>query len=104
MATPHEVSAFRQEYDLGTDKIIGCVGRLHRGKRIQIAIEALAEVRKQVGNARLLIIGGHDLPDLDFAVSFSPRAAIPQPWDRYTERRESMAAVHNLIEHGVWNC
>lgn len=59
-ATPYEAAAFRQEFRLGDDKIIGCVGRLHRGKRIATAIEALAGVRKQVGNARLLIIGGDD--------------------------------------------
>jgi glycosyltransferase involved in cell wall biosynthesis len=62
-AAPHEATAFRQEFHLGDDKIIGCVGRLHRGKRIETAIEALAEVRKQVGNARLLIIGGDGSPD-----------------------------------------
>ena len=58
-----EVAAFRQEFRLGNDKIIGCIGRLHRGKRIETVIEALAEVRKQVGNARLLIIGGDGSPD-----------------------------------------
>ena len=62
-ATPEEAAAFRQELRLGNDKIIGCIGRLHRGKRIETAIEALAEVRKQVGNARLLIIGGAGSPD-----------------------------------------
>lgn len=62
-ATPQEVVAFRQEFRLGSDKIIGCIGRLHRGKRIETAIEALAEVRKEVGNARLLIIGGAGSPD-----------------------------------------
>jgi phosphatidylinositol alpha-1,6-mannosyltransferase len=62
-ATPEAAAAFRQEFHLGDDKIIGCVGRLHRGKRIETAIEALAEVRKQVGNGRLLIIGADGSPD-----------------------------------------
>jgi glycosyltransferase involved in cell wall biosynthesis len=57
-ATPSEVAAFRQEFGLGDNKVIGCIGRLHRGKRIEVAIKALAEVRKQVSSARLLIIGG----------------------------------------------
>ena len=59
-AMPQASAAFRQEFRLGDDKIIGCIGRLHPGKRIEIAIEALAKVRKQVSNARLLIIGGGD--------------------------------------------
>jgi phosphatidylinositol alpha-1,6-mannosyltransferase len=33
---------------------------LHRGKRIEVAIRALPEVRKQLGDARLLVIGEHD--------------------------------------------
>ena len=57
-ASSREILEFRQEFHLGSEKIIGCVGRLHRGKRIETAIAALAEVRKRVGNARLLIIGG----------------------------------------------
>lgn len=50
---------------------------------------------------RALRIFRREVPDLDFAVSFSPRAAVPQPWDRYAERRERLAALHNLIVHGV---
>lgn len=52
---------------------------------------------------RALAIFRREMPDLEFAVSFSPRAAAPQPWDRYAERRERMAAVHNLLVHGVWS-
>jgi len=59
-AKPEEITAFRREFNLGNDKLIGCIGRLHRGKRVEIAIEALAEVRKQVDNVRLLIVGSHD--------------------------------------------
>ncbi len=55
---PEANVAFRQAWSLGDDRIIGYVGRLHRGKRIETAIEALASVRKQIGNARLLIVGG----------------------------------------------
>lgn len=60
VASPEEIAAFRKQFHLGDDKIIGYVGRLHRGKRIETAIEALAKVRTQAGNARLLIIGGGD--------------------------------------------
>jgi glycosyltransferase involved in cell wall biosynthesis len=59
-ASKAEAAAVRQEFGLGSDKVIGCVGRLHRGKRIETAIRALAAVRKQVGQARLLVIGGDD--------------------------------------------
>ena len=52
---------------------------------------------------RALTIFRREMPDLDFAVSFSPRAAIPQPWDRYAERRERLAALHNLLVYGVWS-
>ena len=62
-ATAQEAAAFRREFRLGEDKIIGCVGRLHRSKRIETAIKALAEVRKKLMNARLLIIGGAGSPD-----------------------------------------
>lgn len=62
-ATSSEVAAFRQEFRLGDDKVIGCIGRLHRGKRIETAIRALAEVRERVSNARLLVIGGAGSPD-----------------------------------------
>jgi len=62
-ATPQATAAFRREFRLGDDKTIGYIGRLHRGKRIETAIEALAEVRKKVSNARLLIIGGAGSPD-----------------------------------------
>jgi glycosyltransferase involved in cell wall biosynthesis len=63
VAAPQETAAFRQKFGLGDDKIVGCVGRLDRGKRIEIAVKALAEARKQVGNARLMVIGGDGSPD-----------------------------------------
>jgi glycosyltransferase involved in cell wall biosynthesis len=59
-ATSAEVAAFRRQWNLGEAQLIGCVGRLHRGKRIEVAIRALAEVRKQLGDVRLLVIGEHD--------------------------------------------
>jgi len=55
-----EIAAFRQQWNLGEARLIGCVGRMHRGKRIEVAIRALAGVRKQLGDVRLLVIGGHD--------------------------------------------
>lgn len=55
-----EVAAFRRAWDLGEDKLIGCVGRLHRGKRVEVAIRALAKVREQLADVRLMIIGEHN--------------------------------------------
>lgn len=40
--------------------IIGCVGRLHRGKRFETAIESVALIRNSGKNAQLWIIGGDD--------------------------------------------
>jgi glycosyltransferase involved in cell wall biosynthesis len=59
-ATTAEVSAFRRRWNLGETQLVGCVGRLHRGKRIEVAIRALAEVRKQLADVHLMIIGEHD--------------------------------------------
>lgn len=57
-ATPQEAAAFRREFNPGGGPLIGFVGRLHRGKRVETAIQALAEVRKQAGSARLVVMGG----------------------------------------------
>jgi glycosyltransferase involved in cell wall biosynthesis len=59
-APAHEVTAFRQQLGLGENRVIGCVGRLHPGKRIEVAIRALGDVRKRLGDVRLLVIGEHD--------------------------------------------
>ena len=42
-------------------------------------------------------------PDRAFCVSFEPRSDLPRAWDHIAERRERMAAVHNLFVHGVWS-
>ena len=42
-------------------------------------------------------------PDRDFVVSFPPRPEPPGKWDRHADRRERLAAVHNLLMHGVWS-
>lgn len=42
---------------------IGCVGRIHRGKRIETAIEAVAVLRARGTNVRLEVIGAHDGSD-----------------------------------------
>jgi glycosyltransferase involved in cell wall biosynthesis len=54
-----ETAAFQHRYSLGDSEIVGYVGRMHRGKRIETAVEALAIVRQQVPNTRLLIVGGY---------------------------------------------
>lgn len=59
-ATPAEVAAFRSRYALGKAKVIGCFGRLHPGKRIDIAMRALAELRRSLGDVQLLVVGGHN--------------------------------------------
>ncbi len=42
-------------------------------------------------------------PDREFVVSFPPRPEPPSKWDRHAERRERLAAVRNLVMHGVWS-
>ena len=58
-----EIAAFREKFGLGGDPLIGYVGRMHRGKRIETALEALARIRKKISNARLVIVGGYDGSD-----------------------------------------
>lgn len=55
-----EIAGFRQRFNLGEAPLVAYVGRMHRGKRIETAIEALVRVRKQISNARLVIVGGYD--------------------------------------------
>lgn len=59
-ATVEEVAMFRRQLELGETRLIGCVGRLHRGKRIEVAIRALSVVRERLDDVRLLVIGEHD--------------------------------------------
>lgn len=59
-ASSAEREIFRSKFGLSGNKVIGYVGRLHRGKCVETAIEALAEARKQMPDARLLIIGSDD--------------------------------------------
>lgn len=60
LAAPEDVADFRQELGLGNSRLVGCVGRMHRGKRIEVAIEAFALLRKAMGDVRLVIIGSDD--------------------------------------------
>lgn len=55
-----ESAAFRREFALGSNRIIGYVGRIHPSKRIETAVEALARVRRDIPDAHLLIVGGID--------------------------------------------
>lgn len=52
--------AILKEFCQDGESIIGCIGRMHRGKKFETAIEALAIIRSAGKNARLLIIGGDD--------------------------------------------
>ena len=60
LATQEEVDDFRRELGLGNARLVGCVGRLHLGKRIEVAIEAFAQIHKNTANVYLLIIGDSD--------------------------------------------
>ncbi len=42
-------------------------------------------------------------PGREFTVSFSPKPEPLSKWDRVSLRRERMAALRNLIVHGVWS-
>ncbi len=42
-------------------------------------------------------------PGREFVVCFPPRPEPPGKWDRHAERRERLAALHNLLRHGVWS-
>jgi glycosyltransferase involved in cell wall biosynthesis len=57
---PGEIAGFRRRFGLGVAPIIAYVGRMHRGKRIETALEALARVRGKISNAQLVIVGGYD--------------------------------------------
>jgi glycosyltransferase involved in cell wall biosynthesis len=55
-----EIAKCREELHLGDDRVIGLVGRLHRGKRVEVAIQAFADVQKAHEHVRLLVVGDHD--------------------------------------------
>jgi len=59
-ATPEAVAAFRREIGVGGERLIGCVGRLHRGKRLEVALRAFARLRPTFPQLRLVFIGGDD--------------------------------------------
>ena len=40
-------------------------------------------------------------PGREFTVSFAPKPEPLSKWDRYAQRRERMAVIHNLLVHGV---
>jgi len=58
-----EVREFRQRLSLTDEKVIGYMGRMHVGKRIETAIEALGIIRNSAFNAKLLIIGDDGSPE-----------------------------------------
>jgi glycosyltransferase involved in cell wall biosynthesis len=55
-----EVEKFKNSKKIPDGKWIGCIGRLHRGKRIEVAIKAFARVLQSHSDARLLVIGSAD--------------------------------------------
>lgn len=54
------IEVFRNQFFQGSEMAIGCIGRLHPGKRIETAIESFAIIRGKGSNARLFIIGADD--------------------------------------------
>ena len=52
---------------------------------------------------RSLAIFRNYQPGREFTVSFPPKPAPLSQWDRESLRRERMAALHNLLVHGVWS-
>jgi len=42
-------------------------------------------------------------PGRNFVVAFSPKSEPLTKWDRETQRRERVAALHNLLRYGVWS-
>jgi glycosyltransferase involved in cell wall biosynthesis len=56
----NRIRKLREELNLGDAKTVGYVGRLHPGKRLETALLALAEVRRNAGDVRLLMVGTPD--------------------------------------------
>lgn len=52
---------------------------------------------------RALAIFSREHPDLEFRAVFAPRSPNPGDWYTYSERRERLAALHNLFFHGIWS-
>ena len=48
-------------------------------------------------------IFSREYPQLEFEVVFEPRPTGRSNWYEYCERRERLAALHNLVFHGVWS-
>lgn len=82
-----EVAAIREELHVGSDRVIGLVGRLHRGKRVEVAVQALAEVQKRHEHVRLLIVGDHDGSPAGLA---------------YQSELQQLAAVLNVAEYVIF--
>jgi glycosyltransferase involved in cell wall biosynthesis len=53
----------KEELHLKHKRVVGYVGRLHSPKRIETLIHALSEVRHQIPNVHLLVVGAHDGSD-----------------------------------------
>jgi len=55
---PEEAAAFRAQYVAPEEKLIFFVGRMVREKGAHVLVEALAKVRAQYHDAKLIIVGG----------------------------------------------
>lgn len=57
-ASPKAVEALRTRYDLGEGPVVLAVGRLDPAKRQDLAIRAIARVRRAFPEVKLLLVGG----------------------------------------------
>lgn len=56
-----DLTVFRKKYGLGScDKVILYLGRIHKGKGVDILLLAFSEILKTFNNARLVIVGPDD--------------------------------------------
>lgn len=69
----------------------------------QIGAKRVILVTNWFHTPRALAIFRKYQPGREFVVSFPPKPEPLSKWDRETQRRERLAALHNLVVHGVWS-
>ncbi|MDF1713724.1 MAG: YdcF family protein [Akkermansiaceae bacterium] len=69
----------------------------------QVEARRIALVTNGFHAPRAHAIFSREYPQLEFEVVFEPRPTGQSNWYEYCERRERLAALHNLVFHGVWS-
>lgn len=69
----------------------------------QLGARRVALVTNGFHAPRAHAIFSREYPELEFEVVFAPRPTGQSNWYEYCERRERLAALHNLVFHGVWS-